>query len=116
MRYVCLFLKYQIYLPIHQGCSCLFFLISFCTFSQTKGVVKDSITNKPISFVNIWVENENSGATSEENGEFTIHTSEKSKKLIFSALGFEKKTIKITEASLVKLKPIEYQLDEVVII
>ena len=91
------------------------FLVTNLLSAQTKGVVKDSITGKPIPFVNIWVENENSGATSEEDGTYIINTSSKSKILLFSALGFEKKKVKISEASVVKLNPIEYQLDEVVI-
>lgn len=91
------------------------FLITISTFAQIKGVVKDSITGKSISYVNISVENENIGTTSEENGEFSIHTSVKSKILIFSAIGFEKKRVKIAEASIVNLKPKEYQIDEIVI-
>jgi len=92
----------------------LFILVSFSVSAQIKGVVKDSLTSKAISYVNIWVENENIGVSSEENGEFTINTS-KTKNLIFSALGYEKKTIKASEASSVSLKPKAYQLDEVVI-
>jgi hypothetical protein len=92
------------------------FLISFSAFSQTKGVVKDSLSGKPIPFVNIWVENENIGGTSEENGEFTIHTSEKSKNLIFSAIGYQKKKLPISKVNEVALKPTEIQLDEVLII
>ena len=41
-------------------------LISQFTFSQIRGVVKDSLTGNPIPYVNIWVENENIGTTSEE--------------------------------------------------
>ena len=93
----------------------LFLLFSISLAAQTKGVVKDSISGKPIPFVSVWSENQNIGTTSEENGEFTINTNEKSKKLVFSALGFEKKTIKVTDAKNVKLVPVEYQLDEVVI-
>lgn len=93
----------------------LFSIISFTLSAQIKGVVKDSISGKPIPFVSVWSENQNIGTTSEENGEFTINTNEKSKNLRFSALGFEKKTIKIAEAKNVKLVPVEYQLDEVVI-
>lgn len=95
--------------------SLLFLLFSLSLTAQIKGVVKDSISGKPIPFVSVWSENQNIGTTSEENGEFTINTNEKSKKLVFSALGFEKKTIKVTEAKNVKLVPVEYQLDEVVI-
>ena len=91
----------------------LFVLLNFSVSAQIKGVVVDE-NNKPIPYVNIWVENENIGVSSEENGEFTINTT-KSKNLIFSALGYEKKTIKASEASSVSLKPKAYQLDEVVI-
>lgn len=95
--------------------STLIFLITLSFSAQTKGVVLDSISGKPIAYVNIWVENENIGTTSEENGEFSIGSTEKNKKLIFSILGFEKKIIQISEAKLVKLKPIAYQLDEIVL-
>lgn len=93
----------------------LFFLISLTFSAQTKGIVLDSVSRKPIPYVNIWVENENIGTTSEENGEFSIGTTEKNKNLIFSVLGFEKKIIKVSAASQVELKPIAYQLDEVVL-
>lgn len=87
-----------------------------CSISaQIKGVVKDSLSKKPIPYVNIWVENENIGSTSEENGTFFINTTTKENKLIFSTLGFEKKIIKASDASEVYLKPTAYSLDEVVI-
>jgi hypothetical protein len=92
----------------------LLIFISFSTSAQLKGVVKDSISGKPISYVNIWVQNENIGSTSEENGEFSINTTA-DKNLIFSALGYEKKVTKISKSTIVTLKPIEYQLDEVVV-
>ena len=92
----------------------LFFLLfSLSFFAQTKGVVVDE-SGKPIPYVNIWVENENIGTTSEENGEFSIAASA-NKNLIFSILGFEKRIIKASEVSNVKLKAISFQLDEVVI-
>lgn len=96
----------------------LFSLLIFisCSISaQIKGIVKDSLTGKPIPFVNIWVQNENIGSTTEENGTFFINTIGKDKKLIFSTLGYEKKIIKASDASEVKLKSIAYSLNEVVI-
>jgi len=93
----------------------LFFLFSISLSAQVKGVVKDSLTGNPIPYVNIWVENENIGASSEENGTFEIYTSGKSKNLIFSAIGFEKKIVKISETKEVKLKSVEYLLDEIVL-
>lgn len=90
-------------------------LMTFSVSAQIKGVVKDSLTGKPIPFVNIWVQNENIGSTTEENGTFFINTTAKDKKLIFSTLGYEKKIIKASKASEVNLKPMAYSLDEVVI-
>lgn len=93
----------------------LLLLFSFYVSAQTKGIVIDSISKKPISFVNIWVQNENIGTTTEENGTFIINAVENNKNLIFSALGFEKKTVKAANANEVQLNPIAYQLEEVVL-
>ena len=90
-----------------------FILFSLSISAQTKGVVVDE-SGKPIPYVNIWVENENIGTTSEENGEFSIAASA-NKNLIFSILGFEKRVIKASEASNVIMKAVSFQLDEVVI-
>ena len=91
----------------------LVLLISATVSAQVKGVVVDEF-NKPISYVNIWVENENNSTTSEENGEFSINCLP-NKNLIFSALGYEKKTVKATDAEKVVLKVNAFQLLEVVI-
>lgn len=93
----------------------IFLLISCFVSAQIKGVVKDSLTRKPVPYVNIWVENENTGSTTEENGTFFINTEAKGKRLIFSTLGYEKKIIKASEASEVNLKLTAYSLNEVVI-
>lgn len=90
-------------------------LLACSVSAQIKGIVKDSLTGNPIPYVNIWVQNENIGSTSEENGTFFINTSANGKKLIFSTLGFEKKIIKASETLEVNLKPTAYSLDEVVI-
>jgi hypothetical protein len=94
----------------------LFLMITCCISAQIKGVVKDSLTDKPISFVNIAVQNENIGVSSEENGEFLVPIHDKNKKLIFTAIGYEKKIVKASMAETVVLKPKEYELKEVVII
>ncbi len=89
--------------------------LSISVSAQLKGIVKDSISKQPIPYVNISVENENIGTTSEENGEFLFPINDKNINLIFSALGYEKKKIKISKATEVFLKPMAYQLDEIVI-
>ncbi len=83
--------------------------------AQLHGVVRDSISKAAIPYVNISVAHENIGTTSEENGEFNLPVFQNNKSLIFSALGFEKKSVKVSQAAQVYLKPIAYQLEEIVI-
>lgn len=94
---------------------CVLFLVFSSLFSQaqTKGVITDTSGN-PIPYVSIFVENQNKTATSEENGTFSIQVSSDSK-LIFSALGYERKTILASNASKVVLNRIIFDLDDVVI-
>lgn len=92
----------------------LIFLFSISLSAQIKGVVKDSISGQPIPYVNIAVENENIGATTEENGSFVINM-KPNKNLIFSALGFKKITVKASNNMEVKMETEELQLDEVII-
>jgi hypothetical protein len=90
----------------------LFFLFTFSISAQIKGVVVDE-NNNPIPYVNIWMENENIGTTSEENGSFQLNVS-KDKNLIFSAIGYKKSTTFFKEK--IVLEKEFYKLDEVIIV
>lgn len=85
------------------------------SFSQTKGVVTDSITKEPISFVNIWVKNKFIGTTTDSNGNFKIENVSSNDTLIISYLGYKpiellaKKTINIELSSEIE------NLEEIVI-
>lgn len=91
-----------------------FLLFSAMVFAQQKGEVFDAETNQPIPYVNIWVEGEEIGTTSEENGSFTLNITEE-KNIVFSALGYETKTVSSTEISKVYLQPQTIQLNELVL-
>ena len=91
----------------------IFLAVSQFTFSQIRGVVKDSLSGEPIPFVNIWVENEPIGTTSKVDGSFSLKI-EQEKILVFSTLGYEiKKTS--TKSEIILLKPKNFELKEVVI-
>ncbi|MEL0653300.1 carboxypeptidase-like regulatory domain-containing protein [Algibacter sp. TI.3.09] len=90
-------------------------LISNFCFSQLKAVVINSETKEKIQYVNIWVENENIGTSSNENGEFELNF-EGRKTIVFSAIGFETKRISSNAIkNSLELKPLVTELDEVVI-
>lgn len=82
-------------------------------YAQISGVVVDE-NNQPIPYVNIWVENENIGTTTQSNGHFTLDTSQ-GKKLVFSAVGFESQTTTVQNGSNIIMKSVVYPLQEVVI-
>ena len=90
----------------------LLFLLFNLSFAQIKGVVRDSITGNPIPYVNIWVENENIGTTSQEDGTFELKTS-KEKQLVFSALGFKTKICKLSNTNEIVLSLLVYQIENV---
>lgn len=90
-------------------------LISNFCFTQIKAVIIDSETKERIQYVNIWIEDENIGTTSNENGEFTLDNSS-GKFLVLSRLGYENKRIEMTAFSdLILLNPKITELDEVVL-
>ena len=95
-------------------CHC-FILLLVCNLvsSQIKGIVIDAVTKKPIPYVSIWVENENNGTTAEENGQFQLTIAGKSNNLLFSALGYEKKTVAISSDMKVEMTPSTIELNEV---
>ena len=91
----------------------IFLIVSQFAFSQIRGVVKDSISGEPIPFVNIWVDNETVGTTSEVDGSFSLDVKE-DKQLVFSALGYETKKSS-SKSEIILLKPKVFELKEVVI-
>ncbi len=96
-------------------------LISNLTWSQNnkiQGVIKDSETFQPISYVHIYSENElknnSTGSISNENGEFTIINNKS--KIVFSHINYEPFSIEYDgNLKEILLKPRNYVLGEVVI-
>lgn len=93
----------------------LFLFISQFALSQIKGVVKDSLSGEPIPYVNIWVDGETIGTTSEIDGSFVLATSS-DKNIVFSILGYNKKTLKANQIEIVLLNPTIFDLKEMVIL
>ena len=98
----------------------IFTFIIFCcgsiiTQAQITATVKNPTDQKPIPYVNIWVENENIGVTADENGMFTIAAPADSK-LVFNALGYDDKTIETSKIDgIVYLIPKVFELKEVIV-
>ncbi len=79
----------------------LFALLSSINISakSVSGVILDEITKQPVPYVNICIENESRGTSSEFNGEFTLSLSKDNdlqKYIIISSVGYVTKKIKIS--------------------
>ncbi len=102
----------------------LFICFSFAAFGQitpgiaerkvVKGTVVDE-KNQPIPNVNIWIDNENTGTTSEPDGSFQLKVAMENQILIFSCLGFQTTQLKAPESQKVVMQSITIALDEVVV-
>lgn len=100
----------------NKFCRLFIVLTSFSTFAQINGIIKDNTTKKPIPYVNIWVEGQSTGTTADENGNFSLPETDGSKSIIFSAVGYGKKSLKAGETSgILYLLPQAIELNEVVI-
>lgn len=82
------------------------------------GRVTNADNKQAIAFVNIITEDGKSGTTTDIDGKYSIGTDRAEETLIFSCVGYEKKTVNVNTSQTrwnVSLQPIEYTLDEVVV-
>jgi hypothetical protein len=94
----------------------VFIIFTLTGQAQSIKTVKDSLTNKPVPYVNIWVENEMIGTTSGENGEFHFSKSPSDKIIILSSIGYKTKKVQYKDnLTTIYLTPDVIQLKEIVI-
>lgn len=88
--------------------------------TSASGMVKDSITGEPLSYVSVIFENSTIGAMTDDNGRFTLQNSTGYTKLAISSLGYDTKIINLkpgknNDALVVLLPPTSIQIQEVVV-
>lgn len=91
------------------------FFSCFFSYAQITSVIVSSENNKPISYVNVWIENENIGTTSNKKGLFNLNKIKKNanKNLVLSAVGFKTKKINVSSIKdTITLKPKAINSDE----
>lgn len=84
---------------LHFGSIFFFLFFPFFVFAQTEttivGQVFDKFDKTPLSSVNIYFKNTNTGTTSNNEGYFLIRSWEPEKILVFSSVGYKAKEVKI---------------------
>ncbi|HRW83962.1 MAG TPA: carboxypeptidase-like regulatory domain-containing protein [Bacteroidales bacterium] len=82
--------------------------------SQVNGYIFDSVDKNPIPFVNIWVQDENSGTTSDKKGFYEFENDLIGKNLVISSIGYERKIVTIDTNYLeIYLSPVTYSIPEI---
>ena len=91
----------------------LLFLFTLSATAQIKGVVKDSITKEPIAYVALVYEKTLIGTNTNEKGEFELISNDA--KTIISCLGYNSKTIKLSQTNEIFLSPKTQEIQEVLV-
>ncbi|MEQ8421605.1 MAG: carboxypeptidase-like regulatory domain-containing protein [Arenibacter algicola] len=93
----------------------LIILISQWTFGQIAGIVKDKVDRKPIPYVNVWIKNTLVGATTGEDGKFSIENVKIGDTIHISSLGYNTIEFLAEKDINAVLQPKINELDEVVV-
>lgn len=88
--------------------------------TSASGIVKDSITGEPLSYVSVLFKNSTIGAMTDDNGYFTLQNSNGYTTLLVSSMGYTDKLIQLhsgkkNEGLNVQLRPTSFELNEVVV-
>ena len=82
----------------------LFLAITLNLQAQVTGVVKDT-AGEPIPGANVFWMNTTEGATTNEDGNFSIHKPARSHMLVVSFIGFENDTVHVDKGCLLYTSP-----------
>lgn len=88
-------------------------------FIVLKGIVRDSVTKEPLSFINVsFLEDPLVGTMTNDAGKYEIEVDAKCRTVEFSSIGFFSKTVKLKAGQTqldVYLSPEQYELTELVV-
>ena len=91
----------------------------FGQFTKVVGIVTDSITQKPIPFVNIQLIGTHEGATTDFNGKFKIKSKATFDSIRISSVGYQSQRLKVKRKAFqsfdIKLIPLTTELNAVII-
>ena len=105
----------------------LFFILATATsfayaqsITSATGIVKDSITGEPLSYVSVIFENSTIGAMTDDFGKFSLQNTSGFTKLSVSSLGYDTKTINLNagrknDGLEILMSSSSYQIGEVVV-
>ncbi|MDR1160904.1 MAG: DUF5686 and carboxypeptidase regulatory-like domain-containing protein [Tannerellaceae bacterium] len=90
------------------------------SFTSASGILRDSITGEPLSFVSVIFDKSTIGAMTDDMGRFALQNDKGFTRLVISSLGYETKVIELKPGSRndgldVRICPTSFELTEIVI-
>ena len=73
----------------------LYNTLSSQTVTSVSGIVKDSITGEPLSYVSVLFKNSTIGAMTDDNGAFSLQNDKGYTTLVVSSMGYTEKEIQL---------------------
>lgn len=97
------------------------FSVLYAQSSTTaSGIVKDSITGEPLSYVSVLFENSTIGTMTDDNGAFSIQNNKGLSKLIITSLGYDNKVVSLkaghkNDGLDIRIRPTSFEIAEVIV-
>lgn len=90
------------------------------TITSASGIVRDSITGEPLSFVSVIFEHSTIGAMTDDFGRFTLQNDKGLNRLLVSSLGYDTKAVELTagkrnNALDIPIRPTSFEITEIVV-
>lgn len=90
------------------------------SITSASGIVKDSITGEPLSYVSVLFENSTVGTMTDDNGHFSLQNDKGFTNLVVSSLGYDTKIVplkagKKNDGLDIRIRPTSFEIAEVVV-
>jgi hypothetical protein len=86
--------------------------------TSASGIVRDSVSGEPLSFVSVIFENSTIGAMTDDLGRFSLQNDKGFSRLLISSLGYNNKTVELkpgqkNDALNIQIRPVSFEITEV---
>ena len=90
------------------------------SITSASGIVRDSVSGEPLSYVSVMFENSTIGAMTDDDGAFSLRNDKGLTRLVVSSLGYDNKVVNLkagqkNNALNVLLRPASFEIAEVVV-
>lgn len=97
-----------------------FTVLSAQSITSASGIVKDSVTGEPLSYVSVLFENSTIGTMTDDNGRFSLQNDQGLSTLVVSSLGYDNKFVhlkagKKNDGLDILIRPTSFEIAEVVV-